>query len=278
MTALVLLLFALTPIEQIQAGARYVHVPIGVYELTETLSIPSGQTIVCEPGAEFVAAPGAFTAIEAPLILIRGSTVSIIGCKFTMRRDEYLPPLYPQSEFRHGIQLQGASNVRLLDVTVSFPGGDGVAVDPLVTGSHTEDRFPCQNIQIDRLTVRDAYRNGLSITSCVGCTVRDSVISRVIGTAPAVGVNCEPSHAGDALQNIRFERCVSKENGASAFFVNLDRQHQGSKPISVTFEDCVGTEIARGHQAFRIEEYGSNQRDVKPKGFVRWADSIWTNP
>jgi hypothetical protein len=277
MTALVLLLLALTPIEQIQAGARYVHVPIGIYELTETLSIPSGQTIVCEPGAEFVAAPGAFTAIEAPMILIRGSTVSIIGCAFRMDRDAYTQPPYPQSEFRHGIQLQGASNVRLLDVTVSLPGGDGVAIDPLVTGSHTEDRFPCQNIQIDRLTVRDAYRNGLSITSCVGCTVRDSVIERTVGVPPQAGLNVEPSHGGDRASGILIERLVSSGHGGSAYFVNMDRQTAASKPVSVEFKDCTSEAIANGHDLIRVVEYCSNNTN-KPPGQVVWDSTVWKQP
>lgn len=259
----------------VRAGVPFVHFRLGVYELSETLSIPSGVTIVCDDGAVFQAKAGCFKGVTDALIEIKGSNVTIIGCAFSMRKAEYVPPEWPQSEYRHCISLVGASNVRLQDVRVADSGGDGVGIFPLVTGLFTEDRKPCTNITIDRLTATGNYRNGLAIISCVGCTIRDSVFENTRGTAPCAGFILEPDHGGDRAADILVERCTARNNAGSAYFVQMKKQNQNSQPISVMFKDCVGLEIPHGHHLVRVDNFNKNEIPVKPTGKICWNDSCW---
>ena len=61
----------------VRAGVSFVHFPVGTYELTETLSIPSGVTIVCSEGAVFQAKAGYFKGVHDALAEIKGSQVTI---------------------------------------------------------------------------------------------------------------------------------------------------------------------------------------------------------
>lgn len=275
----ILLILALTPVERIKAGERYVHVPLGRYELTETLEFQSGQTVLCEPGAEFVAAAGRFQGVHDSLVRIRGSQVTVVGCGFRMDKAAYtLENGYPDSEFRHCVHLEGATAVTLSGITTTNCGGDGVCIDPRVEGPHTENRFPSRDIELDRLEAKGCLRTGLAVISCVNLWVHDSRFLESFGKPTQSGVNLEPSHAGDCLQGIKVERCLSRGHGGSSFMVNLDRQTERSKPVSITFTDCVGEEIPNQHHLIRVLEYGSNQRPWKPLGEIRFGDSRWTNP
>jgi hypothetical protein len=267
------------PIECIQAGVEHVYVDLGVYTLMEPLIIPSNVTIFCEPGAVFEAAPGAFLGVHDSLVVMENSTnVAIHNCEFRMRKSDYQQPPYELSEFRHAINLRGASNVSLFSVGVFQSGGDGICIEALVSGPFSEDRKPSKNVTIERLTAKGNYRTGLAVVSADGLTVRDSLFEGTKGTSTNAGVNCEPSHGGDQLKDILFERCTARENGGSAFRVNMDRQNQNSKPVSVEFRDCIAERVPIGHSIIMLNEWGYNLNSVKPKGRICWDASCQTNP
>ena len=268
------------PIECIKAGVEFVFVDLGTYTLTETLDVPSGVTIYCQPGAVFEAAPGAFKGIHDSLVRLKGSqNVSIFNCTFRMRKSEYVPPDYPDySEWRHAIELLGVTNVHLSSVRVEDAGGDGVYAGPMVTGMFTEDRQPCRQVTIERLTASDNYRTGVAITSCIDCKITDSVFENTKGTSTQSGVDLEPDHGGDRLVNVVFERCTARNNAGSAYTVQMIKQNQNSKPVSVTFKDCSWSGVPVNHYGIRVMEFGSNQSAVKPIGTVFWDLSRWSNP
>ena len=267
------------PVECIKAGVEFVYVDFGVYQLTETLSIPSNVTIYCAPGAVFEAAPGAFKGIHDVLIELKGTKNAIHHCTFRMRRDEYTEANgYPPSEWRHTISLAGASDIYLGQIHADASGGDGVFIGPLVTGSYSEDRKPCQRITIDHLTAAGNYRTGVAITSCVDCAISDSVFSDTKGVSTSAGLLIEPDHGGDRAANISVKRSTSRNNAGSAFRVNLNKQNQNSQAVSITFTDCKGEMVPRGHELMQVDEFNWNLNAVKPKGFIRWDRSSWENP
>lgn len=263
------------PIACIRAGVEHVFVDTGEYVLTETLSIPSNVTIYCAPNVTFIAASGAFKGIHDSLVEIKGTNNAIQNCSFKMLREMYTEANgYPSSEWRHGLSLVGATNIRLDEIFVIDSGGDGVFIGPRIDGPYSEDRHPSERITIDRLTATGNYRNGLAITSCVNCTVRNSTFENTIGTSPSAGFIIEPDHGGDRALVV-VERCVSKNNAGSAFFVQMKKQNQNSQPISVTFKDCVGMGIPHGHTLIRVDNFNKNEIPVKPAGKICWNDSCW---
>lgn len=274
MTAFILALFlqASGPIDQIKAGQQVTRLTVGTYTLTEPLKIPSFTTILCDPGATFEAAPDSFPGHNDVLIdLTNSANVTIIGCTFKG------PPPMPEAEGRHAIWMRGSWNIRLIDVTVEGSGGDGCAIDPFVDGMFTEDRYPSHDIQIDRMKSTSNYRTGLSISSCVNCTVRDSEFNDTKGRSTNSGFLVEPNHGGDKASGILVERCKASNNAGSAFRVNMDRQNQVSKPIDITFKDCTGEKIPLSWQLIQVDEYGSNQGLSKPLGLIKWDSSTWEN-
>jgi len=267
------------PIDCIKAGVESVHVPLGVYTLTETLDIPSNVHIYCTPGTVFEAASGSFKGVNDSLITIKGLNNTIYDCKFTMRREEYTEENgYPISEYRHAISIEGAENTKLVGVTTENSGGDGVFVGPRITCLFSECRFPTKNLVIERLWSDSNRRTGLAIISCVDCTIRDSVFANTKGTSTNAGLIIEPSHGGDQLVNILVTRNIARKNAGSGFRVNMDQQNQFSKPISITFTDNVSELVPEGHYDWVINRYAWNLNLSKPLGFIKWDKNIRTNP
>jgi len=88
------------------------------------------------------------------------------GARLVMRKADYTDEaLYEHSEGRHGFLIMEGTDVAVSDIEVAETGGDGVYIG----GGYTT---PSTNVELTRVTTRNAYRNGLSITSA-----RDVVVS-----------------------------------------------------------------------------------------------------
>lgn len=267
----------------IDGGASYIVVrnptpgAEKVYETDKTIRLRDNLTILCEPGVVIQAAAGAFKATgdvpDACLVAAVGvSSVAVRGCTFRMRKAEYtIANGYPATEFRHAISLTGCTNVELTDVAVQRSGGDGVYVGPLVTA---EGRKQCKNLVFRRLKATDNYRQGVSLCSCDGMAIEDSEFAGTKGTAPQAGIDIEPSSPLDVVRNIRVARCISYNNGGSAYMVNVTRLNATSAPVGIEFDDCKGMSIPAGHYLIRIEGMSWNRTD-KPPGTVKWDGSVW---
>jgi len=249
-----------------------------VQETPRTIVLRSGLTLLCERDVVIQAAPGAFkAATDVPQASLVSGTdldgVTLLGCTFRMRRADYtVANGYLVGEWRHALSLKGCKNVHLSDIRLTESGGDGLYVGPSIAADGA--RSPCENIALDRVLCDHNYRQGLSVVSVKGLTVRDSQFDATQGTAPQAGIDIEPAHPLDFAQDIAIERCSARNNGGSAFQVDLRQQNKTSAPVSVAFKDNRGSGIPIGHQLIRLEGIGRNL--VKgPPGIVTWDGTIW---
>ena len=90
------------------------------------LKIPSNSRIVVDAGATVQAAPG-YKLFDRLLSIVNVRNVTIKGTpgKSVFRM---LKPEYTSSEYRHCVDIEGASNVRITGIAANDSGGDGLYI------------------------------------------------------------------------------------------------------------------------------------------------------
>ena len=79
----------------------------------------------------------------------------------------------------------------------------------------------------------------MSLISCVGCLIEDSVFANTNGTAPMSGLDVEPDGTGASLVDVVFRRCRAANNSGCGYSLSLDRLEPiVDLPISISFDDC----------------------------------------
>lgn len=203
--------------------------------------------------------------------LDRVSDIVISGTGIVkMQKAEYLT-----GERRHCVSLHSASNITIEgSLTFKDSGGDGLYIGPHeVPGP---ERVPSRNILVTGLTCENNRRDGCSVISVQGLTMRRCYFTNTIGTAPQAGLNLEPEdNAEDRLGDVLIEDCVAFGNASRNFFVNFSQMWAGQAPINVIFRRCNSPATTRNPRGFHciylptdafVTQWGS------PTGTLRWED------
>jgi len=229
------------------------------------LELRSELELVLQPGVLLEAKRGAFRKATDSLLLAKNvRDISIIGYGATirMRKDDYTSRGYEKGEWRHGICLQGATNVKIRGVRIERTGGDGIYIGP----TWDADRNTCTNIRVADCTLRDNHRQGITVVSGVDVRIENCLITGTSGTAPQAGVDLEPSHPDDRLTAIHLKHIVAEGNAGSGLLANLSRLSRKSEPISVRIEHClVRDSVQPGLRVLLHEEHGA-------RGWIEFVD------
>lgn len=223
----------------IDSGARRVIVDRQATPwLTTPLKLRSDLELVLEPDTKIQALPGAYLDIrDAMFTATKVSNLTIAGgpgAEIAMRKQDYLDPeKYAKSEWRHAISLLSCRNVTLRDLKISSSGGDGIYVGVLAEKGNRENY--CRDIVIERVDCDDHNRQGISVISVDGLTIRDSVFRNTQGARPMAGIDFEPNNRTERIENCRLENCRFENNagGGIDVAINVDR------PIDITFRNCT---------------------------------------
>lgn len=117
------------------------------------------------------------------------------------------------------------------------------------------------------ITVDNAWRNGLSVISCVNLTVSSSVFTRTNGTDPQCGIDLEPDGPNDALEGLVFRDISVTANQKCGFAMSLYALVNTSRPVTVLIEnmtiaDVPGTSYSWGSAPTRwVGGYGLQLAD-----------------
>lgn len=237
-------------------------------------------TIIFEEGVVLRALPGEFDIFESLINVNDKSNINIIGYKatFIMNKQEYVD--LADSEFRHGISLNSATNIVIEGLTILDTGGDGI----IVTRSFQPNSLKnyCENVLIKNCRFSNNYRQGLSVTSAKDLTILNCEFSDTNGTLPEDGIDLEPDTPGERLENILIKDCRIFNNFGNAIQLALFMMQDSSLDVSITVEN---TYMANNHHPSNTFDFaeiaatdnGSNGVD----GFVNFNNcyinsSQWT--
>lgn len=115
----------------------------------------------------------------------------------------------------YGIRLSDCRNVTVNNVEIAHLRGDGIwifsdiYVDP-------ENRIKGQSydITIDNCHIYNCFRNGITLTSTVGCVISNTRIHDIRGTAPQAAVDIEAEYPGSFNRDVIIENCDFYDNGS----------------------------------------------------------------
>ena len=133
---------------------------------------------------------------------------------------------------------------RIADVTVTDCRGDGIYVGAAYTGTTGELNY-CENVTIERCTVDNSRRNGITITSVKNLLVKDCVLSNSNGAQPEAGIDFEPNISTEFMQNVVVQNLKTINNADSAICVSLSRIETSSNPVSITITNWTDSGSGR---------------------------------
>lgn len=203
-------------------GDRTIYIEPGEY-VTSSIELEPNTRLVLEPGVTIRDA-GRLLQGER-LINIRSVNVHIVGwgAKVVADRADYA-----SGEQRHGVFIQGASNVLIEGLESSSHGGDGFYI-----GGNRE-HLPSTDVMIVGCRADNNRRQGLSITSAQRVRIIDCEFMRTSGTAPQFGIDIEPNYSFNRLDDILIIRPYTAHNRGGDIMINLSKQDASSLPISIS--------------------------------------------
>jgi hypothetical protein len=181
-------------------GWVFVPASIGPYIVTSSLNVPSNTRVTIARGATIEAGG----AISGHAILYIGPTVSnvLINGQGVLDGNK---AHYPTGA-NFGIQVDGASNVTIRDITSrEMPGTDKRGTnegDGLYVGRNTTKDVVPNNILIENVTSTANVRQGMSITAGTNVRILSSTFSGTMGNNPGAGIDIEGNVAADTLNDI----------------------------------------------------------------------------
>lgn len=204
--------------------------------------VSSNTEVVFEEGAELEANPRGFFGKDDCVLTVREQTnVVIRGGTIRMHRQDYLDKKdgRVRSQWRHGVSLRAAVNVRVEDMRFFECGGDGVYVADW-------NRRPCRRIIVRNTLLSRGLRQGMSVIDVEGLLLEDCVFERTLGENPQAGIDFEPNHEWNRMKDIVVRRCVFRDNVRKGINLHLDSLSAASDPIGFLIEDCTTVSNAIG--------------------------------
>jgi len=205
--------------------------------VNKPIKLVSNQQIVFADGVVVQAKKDCFHGNNDSLFVASGlKNIAMSGegtAVLRMRKEDYHDATkYTKAEWRMGISLHDVTNFTLRNLTIANTGGDGLYVGATSNGA-------CKNILVENCVFDANNRQGISVISVDGFTVRNSKFINTDGTAPQAGIDFEPNAPGQQLSNCLMENCLFVNNtggGVDIYAVNLDGN---TPPISITINNSI---------------------------------------
>ena len=204
--------------------------------------VSNNTEIVFEDGAELEANPKGFFAKDACVLTVREQTNVIIRSgTIRMHRQDYLDKKdgRVRSQWRHGISLRAAVNVRIEEMRLFECGGDGIYIADW-------NRRPCRNIVVRKTLMSRGLRQGMSVIDVEGLLLEGCTFERTLGEAPMAGVDFEPNHDWNRMKSVVVRDCVFRDNVRKGINLHLDSLSDKSDPIDFLIEGCTCVSNAIG--------------------------------
>ncbi len=222
----------------IDSGAKKVIVEnMGKPWIVRPLKLRSNQHILFKAGVVVEAKKDEFKQKNDCLFSGRNTDNLIMegeqGAILRMRKKDYQDSSrYTPAEWRSVINLGGANHVTVRNLTLASSGGDGIYIGRTY-GKDARDRS--RNVLIENCVIDDHHRQGISVISVEGLTVRNCLISNTFGTEPQAGIDCETNYRDEYQKDILVENCTFRGNGGGGFVFASVSIH----PVSATVRNCT---------------------------------------
>ncbi|WP_148359303.1 glycosyl hydrolase family 28-related protein [Peribacillus simplex] len=220
-------------------GGGVVNFPRGKYLINalKSIQLRDNITLKFKNGSTLKALPNEADGYEI-LRIHDVKNVSILGkVKIVGERNEHLGKT---GEWGMGISIKGAEDVRVEYSIIQDCWGDGLYV------GKTEKKNFSKNITIKNVELQNNRRQGISVISAINLSIISPVISNTNGTAPGSGIDLEPNHPSEYLQNIKIVNASTNSNEGYGLLFAIGRLTESKNPVDIEvintkkIEDDIG--------------------------------------
>jgi len=173
-----------------------------------------------------------------------------------------------KGEWGMGLYISGATNIDVVNPVISDCWGDGIYVGRTAAGSSKEIRIFCPALNNNR-------RNGISVISADGLTIKNALIANTNGADPQAGIDFEPNGNADVLSNIIIDSPVTYNNAKIGIaFSIFSMRGRVDKDASITIANHTddGSDNAFFYYGFRDVQDANNMN-----GRVKVINPKWKN-
>lgn len=199
---------------------KYFHSPLSLTQSNFTLIITTGSKLITVLPNEQ----------DKQLTLTGGlDNVNILayGAELTA------PNTYTKGEWRHIVNINHVSNLRIDALKVSGGGGDGFYI-----GNFVEGQTPYRVI-LDSTISDKNYRNGISVINGESIYLYNTLCQNIVGTSPQAGIDIEPNDGTfELLKDIRIINPTTKNcSGSGVLFALVSYVNNAEKSADVLFSN-----------------------------------------
>ncbi|WP_188796157.1 right-handed parallel beta-helix repeat-containing protein [Dyella nitratireducens] len=192
-------------INALPSSGGTIVVPDGTYLIDATKGINlRSNTRLSLYGAAYLKAIPNNASFASVVKVWNANNVEILGGHILGERNQHLG----SNGEGYGISIQESNSVYVHDITVADSWGDGVLVG---TTFGYRTFTPPTGVTLNRVTITNSRRQGLTITAANQVYVVNSSFTGSNGEAPQAGVDIEPQTLGTATQ-LRLENTVMSNN------------------------------------------------------------------
>ena len=226
------------------------------------LDIGSNRVIYFQKNSSLIMATNSLENYYA-LRVADKNNVKIINPKLIGDRDGHKGN---KGEWGMGISLMGATNVEIINPSISKFWGDGIYIG---RGTKTF----CEDVIIKGGSLDFNRRNGISVISVKGLRIENVLISNTFGTAPMAALDFEPNKEDEILQDITVDGIKTFNNHSYEILFVFWKLKSKSSPIYLTI---------RNHQFDSIKQpitiYANYKGENKKiGGRISYENSNWNN-
>lgn len=207
-------------------GGGVVNFPKGKYliDAVKSIQLRDNITLKFKRGSTLKALPNNAAGYEI-LRIHDVKSVAILGkVKIIGERNDHLGNT---GEWGMGISIKGSENVRVENSLIQDCWGDGLYI------GKTEKKNFSKNITIKNVEFQDNRRQGISVISAINLSIINPVINNTNGTAPESGIDLEPNHPSEYLQNIKIVNPSTNGNEGYGLLFAIGRLTESENPVDI---------------------------------------------
>lgn len=255
------------------ANGQALRIPAGSYNIN-SIFFPNNSQLVLDAGVTITANPGYGPLTK--MLNIKSQNVTIAGAGaasviFKMRKSEYVAEHATDgSEWRHCLDIEGASNINISGISCNQSGGDGL----YIAGG--------QNITISDSIFDQNFRQGLSLISGQHIFVYRCYFTNTEGTNPQSGIDIEPNDPSGAAADVHIEDSFTTGNAGAGVMLSFWKLDGTSQAVDVTVlrhhsssngqsgYDATNNDVSSNAQGKAVVQDCFSQNDGDYGVFAHW--------
>lgn len=225
-------------VEAASARRGTVYIPAGLYliDAVSSIQMKDNTNLKMASGTILQAKPNQAEKY-AVVSLSNVRNVKISGGMIKGERQDHTGT---SGEWGHGICVQGCSDVAITDMIITDCWGDGIYI-----GSSSKQNY-CQDVSIKRFFLNNNRRQGISVISAKHLIITDGIIANTNGTDPQAGIDLEPNHSQEFMQDIVLKNIKTIRNSGYGIHFSLAKLEGGGNSVDITVKQHLDYQSAAG--------------------------------